>query len=624
MSHDDDIAPSVSFFSTLRLLFHVLWKANLFFFISLLILALLSGTLSPLTLLINATLLDLIVRSVSAPSAIPGLTEQIVFQLLLFAGITLGGQLLARLRRYIEDVYQKKVTHFISLLIAEKASQLDLAFFENPAFHNRLSNASNEASFRPITILSQLLTLCSTGISVIGVSVLLFQWQPWIVLLVILVSSIRYLLTVRQGKARVKLTLEQTPLQRKAQYTNTVLTSDLYAKEVRLFGLAPWLLKRYRQQLENLYQHIHKHERQHLIVSLVSEPILTLVRPALVAYTVVQVIQRAISVGHFSLYTQSIGQLDTGFFTIINTGAQLHEKMLFLANLATFLQYMPTIEQPRSPLLSIDSTTISAPVLEFRDVSFSYPDTTKPILKQISFRIAPGETAALVGKNGAGKTTLIKLLAGLYEPTEGQILLNGTDISTLDRLELRAYLSVIFQDYALYHLSAADNIGLGQIGGIEDRLRIEQAAERSGFATVIQGFAKQYETVLGRFIERGQELSGGQRQLLALSRALMRESPVLILDEPGAALDIENELAFFRRLFSSQHEHQQTILFISHRFSTVQQAEHILVLEEGQLIEEGTHEQLMQKNGHYTRLFAMQMNAYTRWSSRRIEKENLT
>ncbi|HET8846082.1 MAG TPA: hypothetical protein VFN35_31760, partial [Ktedonobacteraceae bacterium] len=198
MSQDYDAAPSVSFFATIRLLFHVLWQASSFFFLSLFVLALLSGTLSPLTLLINATLLDLIVQSISAPTALPGLARSIIFQLILFAGLTLGGQILARLRRYIEDVYQKKVTNFISLLIAEKASQLDLAFFENPAFHNRLSNASNEAAFRPITMLSQLLTLCSTGISVFGVGILLFQWHPWIVLLVILVSSIRYWLTIRQ------------------------------------------------------------------------------------------------------------------------------------------------------------------------------------------------------------------------------------------------------------------------------------------------------------------------------------------------------------------------------------------------------------------------------------------
>ena len=606
--HND--MPAASFAATARLLFRVLWQANPFFLLSVMLLTLLSGAVLPLTILLNAALLDLIVRSLTtplAPSSIPGSALLLLF---LLGGVIVGGQLVTRLQQSVKGLFQKKVSAFITLLIAEKASQLDLAFFENPTFHNRLSNATSEAAYRPITILEQLLTLCSTLITAIWVGIFLLQWHWWIVLLVVAISALRYWLAARQGKAQVKLTQEQTPLQRTGVYVNSVLTFDLFAKELRLFGLAPFLLARYRALSERLYQGTRDHERRFLIVSLITEPMFMLTRPTLIAYTVLQVFQRAISVGQFSIYTQSIGQLDSGLFTIITTGAQLYENLLFLTNLATFLRYTPAVERPRPPSALPAGMNDIPPMLEFRDVSFSYPDAPKPVFDHLSFQIASGETVALVGKNGAGKTTLVKLLAGLYEPTGGQIFLNGVDIATLDRRELRTCFSVIFQDYALYHFSAADNIGFGQIDAISDQPRIERAAERSGFASVIQSFPEGYETVLGRFIERGQEISGGQRQLLALARALMRDAPVLILDEPGAALDIENESALFQRLLADRQERRQTIIFISHRFSTVQRANHILVLEEGHLIEEGSHEQLMLRQGRYAHLFAMQARSY--------------
>ena len=217
---------------------------------------------------------------------------------------------------------------------------------------------------------------------------------------------------------------------------------------------------------------------------------------------------------------------------------------------------------------------------------------------------------ALVGRNGAGKTTFVKLLAGLYQPTQGQILLNGVDITTFDRDTLRAYLGILFQDYPVYNLSAAQNIGIGKIEQIENYARIEEAARRSGFQQVVESFPEKYDTILGRWIERGQELSGGQRQLAGLARSLMREAPILILDEPTAALDPQNEWQFFQDVLSERQVNNQSIIFISHRFSSVRHADRILVLDGGKKIEEGTHQELMERKGIYAEMFTMQAQMY--------------
>lgn len=498
--------------------------------------------------------------------------------------------------------------------LAEHASQLDLGFFDNPTFHNRLTNASNEASYRPVTILQSLLSMGASSITVGWMLVLLVQWHWWLVVAVMVVAYLRYYLATRQGKARVRLTLAQTPLQRTADYVKTVLTSDLFAKEVRLFQLGNVLQMRYHRLVEVLYRQQRERESRLLAVSLLAEPLLSVSGPVMMGYALVQALQRLISVEQYSVYTQALGQLSSGMVSIMTQGAQVHENILFFSNLSAFLAVVPEVERPRSPVTGElgpgSQDPLRVPRIDFCDVSFVYPGASKPTLDHLTLHIHPGEIVALVGANGAGKTTVIKLLAGLYEPTRGQILFDGVDITTLDRRRLRAYLSVIFQDYAIYHWSAADNIGVGAIEAMEDRARIGRAAEQSGFASVVQQFPEGYESLLGRWFERGQELSGGQRQLLALARALIKGASVLILDEPGAALDVENEQAFFERLLATHRLPQQTILFISHRYSTVRRADRILLLEDGRLLEEGSHHELMQRDGRYAHLFARQMHLY--------------
>ena len=327
-------------------------------------------------------------------------------------------------------------------------------------------------------------------------------------------------------------------------------------------------------------------------------------------YVIVLLLWHALSFGQYSLYTQSASQLNAAFLSLMLALAQLYETQLFLSYLFDFLALEATVEKEGIQTGPIDDTELMSPCLEFREVTFRYPDTEKNAIDHLSFTLHPGEVMALVGRNGAGKTTFVKLLAGLYQPTQGQILLDGVDITTLDRNILRAHLGILFQDYPVYNLSAAQNIGVGKIEQIENYARIEDAARRSGFHQIVESFPEKYETMLGRWIERGQELSGGQRQLAGLARALMRDAPIVILDEPTAALDPQNEWQFFQDLLTERRVKNQSIIFISHRFSSVRHADRILVLDGGKKIEEGNHQELMERKGVYAEMFMVQAQMY--------------
>jgi ATP-binding cassette subfamily B protein len=595
-----------NYFATIKPLFKLAWQGGPGFLLGLFVMNIVQGLAPTANLLIMSALLDTLVQGMGTNR-----TERFVALLLALAGVNLLGQLLGYVESIVQNLYEMRVSNHVQLLVTEKASSLDLAFFESPEFFNQYRNATEQASFQPVAVITQMLSLVASVTSLGSALIILLTWQWWIIPIIVLVSLMQFRVSLRFGGARFGLFTAQAATSRKMEYFGYLLTGEQHVKEVRLFSLRDHFLDRFRRLLIQLYQENRRLFIRQLTHSGGVETILSFIQPLMLGFAGLQVLQGTISLGQFNLYTQSLGGLSGGLIGLMANLSQLHESNLFLTNLFRFLELQPEVEAPR-PNSAQQLARISAvPHIEFRNVSFVYPDTDRRVLDDVSFHIYPGESVALVGENGSGKTTLIKLLTGLYEPLSGQILFDGIDITTLDRRDLRHLLGVIFQDHETYAFSAYDNIGIGAIDNIDDRDRVETAAKRSGVDQLVAGLPDGYDTPLSRHLEDGGvELSGGQRQLISLARALMRDAPILILDEPSAALDIYKEYRFFTRLFEEHQQGRQTVIFISHRFTTVRRAQRILVLEHGKLIEQGPHDELMMLNGRYAEMFKLQVDMY--------------
>ncbi len=601
-----------SYFATIRPLIRLVWQASPLFFLASLGLTMLSGLLPLVSILITSMLIQTLTQAISAGHNPSVLADRLILLLVLMAGANLFLQLLQRLNAALQQLQRTRIINHVQLLIGKKATEIDLACFEDFEFHNRIRTAADESAFRIPMFLDHLIMVETALVTFISLAIVLLIWHAWIVLVIVLSSLASLWVSTHFGTIRVNLVSQRAETERKKYYLNSLFISEMAAKEIRLFGLRDFLITRFRRIVETIYQQDRRLAVDELLSSSAAALLLALVQPALIAFTAFQALAGLISIGQFSLYTQSILQLESGWTQLVVAQSGLHESNLFAARLFDFLAIQPHVEASRPLLKPQSDSKRRPPCIEFRGVSFRYPGTERTVLEDISFMVHPGEAIALVGVNGAGKSTLVKLLAGLYEPTEGQIFLNNRDIQTLDRADLRANLSVIFQDYIVYHFSARENIGIGRVDRIDDTTCIEEAARRSGLDRVIDQLPNGYDTVLARFWEHGHELSGGQQQLVALARALMRDAPVLILDEPSSALDIYTEQRFFQQLLAGRLSGQlQSVIFISHRFTTVGRADRILVLEHGRLIEQGKHEELLNQNGRYAEMFNMQVTAYS-------------
>lgn len=523
----------------------------------------------------------------------------------LALSLALMGTLLSRGSQLAQELLRDLLSNHINEMIINQAISLDLSFYENPRFYDMLQRAQREASFRPLTLLTQMLTIVSSTITTLSLLVLLLRFNPWIVLVLVTTTLPVLFVQACYGQEAFRLFNWRTPEARKLAYYAQLLTSDQSIKEIKLFDLARLFFGRYKALFARFYRENRSLAVRRNLAGAALALLSMLGYYGCYVYVIGRAIVGAITLGDLTLYGSVFMQLQGSLTGLLAGLSTIYENTLFIGNLFAFLELCPMISPSangRQPPEKWQEGFI------FHDVSFRYPGTTRYVLRNLNLHIRPGEKIALVGENGAGKTTLVKLLARLYDPTEGHITLDGLDLREYDLDSLQRCIGVIFQDFVRYYLPARENIGFGQVEALEDQERIVAAAHKSGAHSVISALPEGYETTLGRWFDDGHQLSIGEWQKVALARAFMRDAPLLILDEPTASLDARTEYEVFQQFSALTHD--RAAILISHRFSTVRMAERIIVLEGGQIVEEGSHEQLLKRDGIYATLFNMQAENY--------------
>ncbi len=531
--------------------------------------------------------------------------RRVFIYLLLELGLFLLSASFNHGRRLIQQLIQLQLANRIRAEIIRKALTLDLAYFEDSDFYDRLQNARREGGYKPVELINDTFLIVQNSITLISFALLMLRFSPWLVVVLLATSIPSFIAENRYSERGFRLLTRRAPETRQVNYLSRLLTEDTAAKEIKLFNLGATLLNRYTTLFDKFFEEDKSLALRRATAGFSLGLIATLGFYGSYAWIVWYTVQGRISLGDMTLYLAIFRQGQSTFQSILSGLGSIYENNLFMANFFEFLCLEPRMK------INGQQRRLPRPLLggiEFRDVGFRYPDSEEWALRGISLLIRPGEKIALVGHNGAGKTTLIKLLSRLYDPSEGSILIDGIDIRELDPIELQQRIGVIFQDFVRYHLPVRENIGFGQIDAMDDIERIAAAARKSGAQSVVEELPNGYETMLGRWFHDGHELSLGQWQKIALARAFMRDAEILVLDEPTASVDARTEYEIFQN-FKALTEGKMAIL-ISHRFSTVRMADRIAVIEEGRIAELGTHDELLRREGTYAELFSMQAEGY--------------
>ncbi|MBI4784943.1 MAG: ABC transporter ATP-binding protein [Oscillatoriophycideae cyanobacterium NC_groundwater_1537_Pr4_S-0.65um_50_18] len=492
----------------------------------------------------------------------------------------------------------------VNVLILEKALTLDMAHFEDSEFYDKMSRARREASTRPLGLVIRTFGLIKDTLSIITFAGLLLRFSGWAVLLLMLAAVPAFVAETRFSQTAFRLFRRRTPEARSQDYLEFLISNESNAMEVKLYQLGDMLLERYRAIFNRLYAEDRNLTIRRSLWSYGLSLISTVTFYGTYVWIVLEAIASRISLGDLTLYLVVFRQGQSTFASILTAVGGMYEDSLYLSNLYEFL------EEPVPEALGYAKYgTQPEDGIRFEQVSFTYPGSTLPALNQVSFHLPPGRKLAIVGKNGSGKTTLIKLLTRLYPPDSGRILLDGRDLQEWDIETLQKRIGVIFQNFVRYQFQVGENVGVGDVDYLEDRARWEDATQKGTARSFIDTLPNGFQTQLGRWFKDGRELSGGQWQKIALSRAFMRTgADILVLDEPTSAVDAEAEVEIFNQLRAVTQD--QMAILISHRFSTVRMADQIIVLVNGEVQEQGTHEQLMQVEGQYAKLFALQAAGY--------------
>ncbi|RMG08279.1 MAG: ABC transporter ATP-binding protein [Cyanobacteria bacterium J055] len=581
---------------------NLVWKAIPRLFIVSIALTLIIAAIPPIELYVNKLVVDFVVNSIGKPSIV---WKTLGLLLTFRISLGLGKEALNQINFYIKMLVRDSCLVHTENALLEQAIRLDLAHYELPAFYDTLKRAQEGGSNYPVMVLESLTRMFGQIVSFAGLLVLLLRFNVGIMLLLLLSVLPTLFVSLRFSKLHFWMKRHQTQSWRMAHYLQDVMTENEFAKEVRLFDLGNYLLQRWQTIRYQFNREFAQLTRRQSSVSGVAQVLTNVGFYAAYGWAILKTVRGQISLGDFTMYTGAFEQSQGLLQGILESFSHVYEFNLYVSQYFDFLNLKPQVLNPNNPR-SFPNPLQSG--LELKNVSFTYPGASKPTLKNINLTVKPGESIALVGINGAGKTTLLKLLTRLYDIDSGEITFDGIRIDRLDLQDLRRNIGIIFQDFARYNLTAQDNIGFGNLPELENLSLIDRAADNAGAKPTISGLESGYQTVLGKVFDGGTDLSGGQWQKIGLARAFTIAAPILILDEPTAALDAIAEYELFQKF--RQLTKGKMTFFVSLRFSTVLLADRIVVLDNSQIVEVGSHEELMTKDGLYAQMFRLQASSY--------------
>jgi ATP-binding cassette subfamily B protein len=591
-------------------LFRLIWRTHRGYATAMIALRVVGSVIPVATFWVAKLILDSVIAARSGQGSI----DQVWKYLALEIAIILTGEIIARGSSLIESLLGDLFSNAMSVRLMEHSATLDLAQFEDPEFYDHLERARRQTVGR-IALLTLLLSMAQGALTLLTLGGALLAYNPWLLLLLALAVIPSFLGETHFASLGYSLLFRWTPERRQLDYLRFIGASDKSAKEVQMFGLAPWLTERYRSLSQRFYEENRSLSIRRSAFSSALSILGTIGYYAAYVIVLLNAVRGEITIGTLTFLAASFGRGRDVIQGILMSASNVFEQSLYLRDLFVFLDMRPTIAS-RPNARSVPAKLQSGFV--FEDVGFRYPGSDRWAIRNVDLQLKPAERVALVGENGAGKTTITKLMARLYDPTEGRITLDGVDLREYDLVSLRHAIGVIFQDFVRYDMRFDENIGVGEIDSVRADLdkidgdgtpvSITTAAENSLAASLLPRLEKGYQQMLGRRFDDGVDLSGGEWQKIALARAYIRDAQVLILDEPTAALDARAEYEVFLR-FSELVAGRMAVL-ISHRFSTVRMADRIIVLRHGKVEEQGSHEELVAKHGLYEELFTMQAAGY--------------